>query len=199
VLGLFCAVIVVRLVKAPVQATWKRALWCWVFALLGLASVLGTLAHGFEIPESVRGSLWRPLYLSLGLTVALFVVAGIHDWRGEASARAVLPWALAVGVGFFALTQLSSGAFLVFLVYEGAAMLATLAMYLFLAVRGRLAGVGMMVLGIGLSIVAAGVQASTLSARLMVPFDHNGLFHLVQLMGTAALANGLWRGLESRR
>jgi hypothetical protein len=54
----------------------------------------------------------------------------------------------------------------------------------------------MISLGIGLSIVAAAVQASALSVRLIVPFDHNGLFHLVQLTGIAALANGLRRGLE---
>ena len=137
------------------------------------------------------------MYLSLGLTVSLFVVGGIQDWRGEASARAALPWALAIGVGFFALTQLSSGAFLVFVVYEAVAMLATLAMYLFLAQR-RVVGAGMMVLGIAVSIVAAAVQASTLSARLIVPFDHNGLFHLVQLAGAAALANGVRRGLEAQ-
>jgi hypothetical protein len=40
---------------------------------------------------------------------------------------------------------------------------------------------------------------SDLSVRLIVPFDHNGLFHLVQLTATAALANGLRRGLDTRR
>jgi hypothetical protein len=31
-----------------------------------------------------------------------------------------------------------------------------------------------------------------------VPFDHNGLFHLVQLIATAAIATGLRRGLETQ-
>jgi Family of unknown function (DUF6962) len=105
-LGLLCLVVVLRLVAIPVNATWKRALWCWVFGLLGLASVLGTVVHGFELSESVLQILWWPLYLSLGLTVALFLVGGIHDWRGEAAARALLPWAVGLGAGFFALTQL---------------------------------------------------------------------------------------------
>jgi hypothetical protein len=78
-LGLLCLVVVLRLVAIPVNATWKRALWCWVFGLLGLASVLGTFVHGFELSESVLQILWWPLYLSLGLTVALFLVGGIHD------------------------------------------------------------------------------------------------------------------------
>jgi hypothetical protein len=55
----------------------------------------------------------------------------------------------------------------------------------------------MISVGIALTIVAAAVQASALSVRLIVPFDHNGLFHLVQLIATAAFANGLRRGLET--
>ena len=77
-------------------------------------------------------------------------------------------------------------------------MLATLAMYVFLTTTGRPAGAGMMMVGIGLSIVAAAVQASALSVRLIVPFDRDGLFHLVQLTATAALSNGLRRGLETK-
>ena len=197
-LGLLCLAVSLRLGAIDASATWKRALWCWVFGLLIVASVLGTVVHGLELSESVRSLLWRPLYLSLSLTVALFVIGGIYDWRGEAAARALLPWAVGIGVSFFAVTQLSDGAFLIFVLYEATAMLAALAMYVFLSTTGRLAGAGMMTAGIGLSIVAAAVQASTLSVRLIVPFDHNGLFHLVQLTATAALSNGLRRGLETR-
>jgi hypothetical protein len=196
-LGLFCFVVLVQLVSIPVSATWKRAVWCWVFGLLGLASVLGAVVHGLELSESVQAIIWRPLYLSLGLTVALFLVGGVYDWRGEATARALLPWAIGIGASFFALTQLLGGAFLIFVVYEALAMAATLAMYVFLTTTGRLAGSGMIALGIALSIVAAAVQASALSLRLGVPFDHNGLFHLVQLPATAALASGLRRGFET--
>jgi Family of unknown function (DUF6962) len=195
-LGFLCLAVLLRLVAIPVSATWKRALWCWVFGLLGLASVLGAVVHGLELPESLFQVLWQPLYLLLGLTVALFLIGGIHDWRGEAAARALLPWAIGLGASFFALTQLLGGAFLIFVVYEATAMVATLAMYTFLSATGRLTGAGMITLGIGLSIVAAAVQASALGVRLIVPFDHNGLFHLVQLTAIIALENGVRRGLR---
>ena len=196
--GVLSLALLLRLVAMPVNSTWKRALWCWVLGLLGLASVLGAVVHGLELSESVKALLWRPLYLSLGLTVALFFIGGIHDWRGEAAARALLPWAVGIGAVFFAVTQLLGGAFLIFVVYEAIAMVATLAMYVFLSTSGRLAGAGMISVGIALTIVAAAVQASALSVRLIVPFDHNGLFHLVQLIATAAFANGLRRGLETK-
>jgi hypothetical protein len=196
-LGLFCLAIVARLVAIRVNATWKRALWCWVFGLLAMSSILGAAAHGLELSEATLGPLWWILYVSLGVTVALFVVGGIHDWRGERPARVALPWAIGIGAGFAALTQLLGGAFVIFVVYEAAAMVAALAIYAFLTTR-RLAGAGMIAVGTGLSIVAAAVQASALAVRVIVPFDHNGLFHLVQLGAAAALANGLRRALETK-
>jgi hypothetical protein len=198
VLGLLCLVVVLRLVAVRANAPWKRALWCWVFGLLALGSVLGAIAHGLELPGAALGVLWWFLYLSLGVTVALFVVGGICDWRSERAARAALPWAMGVGASFAALTQVLGGAFVIFVAYEAAAMVATLAMYAFLTIKRRLASAGMVTAGIGLSIVAAAVQASALSLRLIAPFDHNGLFHLVQLGATAALATGLCRGLDIR-
>ena len=194
-LGFFCLAILWRLVAVPVNARWKRALWGWVFGLLALGSVLGAVAHGLELMASILGILWWFLYLSLGVTVALFVVGGIYDWRSERAARTALPWAIAAGAAFAALTQFLGGAFVIFVAYEATAMVATLTMYIALSTSGRLAGAGTVAVGIGLSIVAAAVQASALNLHLIVPFDHNGLFHLVQLAATAALATGLRRGL----
>ncbi len=197
-LGLFCFAVLLRLAVIRVYTTWKKALWCWVFGLLGLASVLGAVVHGLKLSESVRAVLWQPLYLSLGLSVALVLIGGIYDWRGEVAARTLLPWAVAIGASFFALTRLLGGAFLIFVVYEATFMVATLAMYVFLSTTRRLAGAGMITVGIGLSMVASAVQASAFSVRLIVLFDHNGLFHLVQMTAIAALANGLRRGLETK-
>lgn len=197
-LGLLCFAVLVRLAVIRVNTTWKKALWCWVFGLLGMASLLGAVVHGLKLSDSVLAVLWQPLYLSLGLSVALVLIGGIYDWRGEVAARTLLPWAVATGASFFALTQLLGGAFVIFVMYEATLMVATLAMYVIVSTTGRLAGAGMIIVGIGLSIVAAAVQASAFSVRLIVPFDHNGLFHLVQLTAITALANGLRRGLETK-
>jgi len=55
----------------------------------------------------------------------------------------------------------------------------------------------MVAAGIGLSVIAAAVQASHLRVRLIVPFDHNGLFHLLQIGAIVLLTDGLRRGLTS--
>jgi hypothetical protein len=195
-LGVLCLGLLVWLMRMPLRAPWKKTVWGSVFGLLAVASVLGALAHGLDLSEPVRAALWQPLYLSLGLTVALFLVGAIGDWRGERAGRALFPWAIAAGAGFFAITRLSDGSFLVFIAYEAVAMLSALAIYLFLWTRG-LAGAGLVAIGIGLTLVAAAIQVSHLSVNVIVPLDHNGLFHVVQLVAVVVMANGLRRGLTS--
>ncbi len=169
----------------------------WVLALFGLASMLGAAAHGLEWPEPVRAALWVPLYLLLGLSVTLFVVGGIYDWRGEAAARRAFPWAVATGVGVYPLVELFGGAFLIFVAFETTGMLLALGMYGVLAATHRLAGASWVTAGIALTIIAGAVQASHLSVHLFVPFDHNGLFHLVQLVATTMLIAGVRRDLKA--
>lgn len=196
-MGLLCVIALSLLVRLRVQARWKQMLWICVLALLGLASTLGAAAHGLEWSEAVRAALWVPLYLLLGLTVTLFVVGGIYDWRGEMAARRALPWAAAAGVGFYPLVELFGGTFLIFVAFETTAMLLALAMYGALAASRRLDGASGVTAGIALTIVAGAVQASHLSVRLFVPFDHNGLFHLVQLVATTMLIAGVRRDLKA--
>jgi hypothetical protein len=164
--------------------------------LTACGSLLGAVAHGVVLKDATVAALWRPLYLSLGLAVALVFVAAACDWWGEPTARMVLPWALGAGVLFVAATQLLGGAFALFIVYEGAATMAALAIYATLAARGGLAGAGPIAAGIFISLVAAVVQLSSLSLRVAVTFDHNGLFHLIQTVGVAIMAAGVRASLE---
>jgi uncharacterized protein DUF6962 len=47
------------------------------------------------------------------------------------------------------------------------------------------------------SLAAGAVQAAeSLAVHLIWPFDHNGLFHLVQLLGVLLLLRGLTRILQ---
>ena len=193
-LAVLCLVLLVLLLRRPGGARWKKSIWASVFALLASASALGAIAHGFDLPSSVKTALWRPLYLLLGLSVALFLVGGIGDWRGERAARTVLPWVVAAGVGFFALTQVADS-FGVFIAYEGVAMVATLGIYLFLWAARGVPGAGAVASGIVITLVAAALQVSSLSARIIWDFDHNGLFHLVQTVAILVVARGLRLGM----
>ncbi len=196
--GVLCLVSLRQLLRIQTSARWKRGVWAWVLALLVLASALGAAAHGLQWSSEVRDAIWKPLYLMLALSVALFLVGGVHDWRGEAAARRFLPWAIASGTLFFVLVEWLGGAFVIFVAYETTTMLAALAMCVSLAATRRTAGAGLVAIGLALTIGAGAVQVSGLAVRVIVPFDHNGLFHLVQLIATAVLVIGLRRGLEDR-
>ena len=170
----------------------KTGIWIAVFGLLAFAAALGAVTHGFKMSQALNRLLWQPLHLTLGLAVAMFVVGVVYDRWGPVASRRLLPILLAVGVAFFAVTVLVPGSFLVFIVYEAVAMLFALAVYVLLAARGQLPGAWAMAAGVGITIVAAAVQASG-STRLTAiwEFDHNGLFHLIQIPGLLVLTVGL--------
>lgn len=178
---------------------WKTTLWVWVFGLLALAAILGSIAHGLKISEVAQTRLWYPLYLSLGLMIALFVVATAYEIWGEIIARKLLPVMLSIGVGFFSITIIWPDNFLVFIIYETLAMLFALGSYSLIAYRGYREGAGLIAAGILVTIIAAGVQASNaVSFTFIWAFDHNGIYHLIQMAGLVLLIVGLGKTLASR-
>lgn len=196
VLAILCVVALGMIRHRRTVDPWKVGLWSWLLGLLALASVLGAIAHGLELTDRVRDILWQPLYLCLGLAVGLFTVAAIRDRLGEPAARRALPWMIVLGFGFFAITRIGSGTFLVFIAYEAVAMLAALLLYVDAAIRPRVPGAALMAVGVTLNLLAAAVQQSSVSLDLAgIPLDHNGVFHLVQMVAVVVLTAGVMRGL----
>ena len=178
----------------------KGRIWAAGFSLLAIASVLGAIAHGFKMSSRINELIWMPLNLALGLTVALFVIGAVYDFRRFSIPRTLTPIMLAVGFFFFGVTVAIPDSFLVFVIYEAVAMLFALAIYTLMSVRGRLRGAPLMAVGVLISIVAAAVQASGAVAFTWIwDFDHNGAFHLIQIVGLVFLLLGLRMDLNSRR
>lgn len=179
------------------RRSWRARVWAGAFAALGLAGVLGAAAHGLQIGQRAHNALWRALYLTLGIMVALFASAATADGWGEGAGKRTLPAMLLAALGFYGLSQRLARGFIVFVIYEATALLYALGVYTRLARGGRLAGAELTAAGILLSIIAAAVQASSLRLELLgLPFDHNGLFHLVQIAGLPVLAAGVRAGLD---
>lgn len=189
----------VYLYRISQKSRWKTTLWIWLFVLLAISAILGTIIHGLEMPKVFKTLLWHPLYLSLGLLVGMFMVAVIYDIWGKAAARQALPIMAVVSVGFFGTTLIWRDNFLVFIIYEAVVMLFALGGYIWVTCRGHLEGAWLMALGIFVTIIAAGIQASkAFSFTFIWSFDHNGIFHLLQMVGIVLLAAGLRRALSSR-
>jgi len=175
---------------------WKIAIWTAAIGLIGLSAALGAVAHGFVLSPAVHRRIWRVLNMALALTVSLFVVGVAYDLWGLSISSAVLPIMLGAGLGFYLVTLRYPGIFFLFIVYEALALSFALGAYCLLAIRGTLPGAGLMATGILISITAALIQANkTLSVALIWKFDHNGIYHLVQMLGLAVLLLGLQRSL----
>jgi len=189
VLAAGCAVYLYRLGQ---HNSFRRNVWSWVFGLLALAAALGAVAHGFKISTKVSNLLWQPLNVSLGLAVALFAVGAVYDMLGSRIAQRVLLIMITVGAVFYAVTLVFPNKFLVFVIFEMSVMLFALGVYCTLAIRGRLEGAGLIAAGILITIAAAAVQATgTLHFTFICQFDHNGIFHLIQMPAVIVLAAGL--------
>ena len=81
---------------------------------------------------------------------------------------------------------------MVFIVFEALALFFALGAYVFLSFQGDLSGAGPMAAGILLSIIAAGIQADkSISITLIWHFNHNGIYHLLQVVGLILLLIGL--------
>jgi hypothetical protein len=178
-------------IRRRTPPSFARGLWLAALFALGLASLLGAATHGLVLPPALEEALWQPLYLALGATMALFVVAATRDRWGEAAGRrALVPMLVVAGI-FYGVTLVTGGDFLAFVVYEAAALLFSLLIYLALA-RARRTGARAVAAALASSLAAGAVQASDVgTVRLVWAFDHNGLFHLVQLLGLVLLLAGL--------
>jgi hypothetical protein len=173
-------------------ASFARRIWLAALLALALASGLGAIAHGLVMSDGAREVLWQPLYLLLGVTMALFVVGAVDAWRGAMTAKRLLLPLLGLALVFYGATRAAGGAFLVFILFEAAALIFSLVVYLRLAYLRTRPGAGLMALALAVSLLAGVVQASgPLSVRLVWTFDQNGLFHLVQLLGVTLLLPGL--------
>jgi hypothetical protein len=188
-LAIECVLIMIFLWQTPAVDRWRTYLWCGFFGLLTFSSFFGALAHGLDMEASRRQALFLPTFLGLGVVVVLLAAGAVADWYGRSLAKPLLGFCLAVSIILFLGGRFFKSALVIFVIYEALALLVALAVYSYLAVTDKLKGSVFISLAILLSLVAAGVQASPVSMKILFPFDHNGLFHL---MGTAALAMLGW-------
>lgn len=191
--ALICAYLIWQ--RSPSQA--QRSHWCAVFTLLALAAFEGALAHGLVLPELANKGIWAVTYLALALMVALFAVVLAIELLGEAAGRRWLIPMLSLAGMFYAYVMLFPVSFTPFIVYELCVMVSALLGYLWLYSKRRGAGYGWLAAGVAITIFAAGVQATKIgSFTLIWPFDHNGVYHLIQTLGVWVLYTGVRQTLR---
>jgi hypothetical protein len=177
----------------------KTRIWMWAFGLLTFASAIGAVAHGFQMSKLTNFILWQPLNLALGVAIGLFAAGVVYDFRNFSLPKILIPVLLVFAIVFFTITVLIPNAFIVFIIYEAIAMIFAFVVYSILASRKKIKGAGFMAAGILVTILAAAIQAiESIKVTFIWEFDHNGLFHIVQMIGLVILLKGLQAEFRSR-
>jgi len=156
----------------------SRLLWAYAFLFLSFSTVVGGTYHGFRWQDNLGGLLWKITTLSMGLT-SLFMTASIV-WA-NCGGKTRRDWLVIVGIKFllFAGLAMTSDDFLLVIADYGSAMFAILVIALVQTFRKTRPEAPWLAAGVGVSLIAAGVQASGVS--LHEHFNHNDLFHLIQI------------------
>ncbi|BFM10535.1 hypothetical protein R50072_06880 [Simiduia litorea] len=185
------ALVAIYILRTRSPATQRTSYWLSIFSCLVVAALLGAVAHGVELPGQAGKYMWLVIYLALALLVAMFVVAVIYDVFGAVNARRSMLPMIVIALGFVTYVATFSTSFLPFIVYEALAMLFALSGYVYLSVRGFV-GANWFSLGILLTLIAAGIQATkALAFTLIWPFDHNSVYHLLQIVALGLLLKGV--------
>jgi hypothetical protein len=177
----------------------RTRVWTGAFLFLSLSAAVGAIAHGFEMSDDLNSKVWHLINFGLGMTVALFLVGTARDLTTKRIAKRFLPGMIFIALIFFLVTVFVPGSFLVFIIFESIAMLAALGTYAGLAMKKRLKGASLIALAILITMIAAGIQASeAVYVDLIWEFDHNGIFHIVQMVALPLFAAGISRNAADR-
>ena len=158
----------------------RARLWALAFLALGVAALLGGTWHGFWQDER----LWKATTLSVG--VASFgMVAGSAVRTTRGAIRQTLLGVAALKLVLYSLWMLRHDDFMWVVADTASALLVVGALYAWRFNAWMLAGVAV-------SVLAGGVQAGGL--RLHEHFNHNDLYHVVQMAAMFLFYRGLEEG-----
>ena len=155
-----------------------RSLWALAFAALALAAALGGTWHGFApaFAEIAVLLVWKATVLSVGIaSFGMLAGSAISTTAGNArrSLLAVAAAKLAVYSGW----MIGHSEYIYVIVDTGTALVLIAVLHLSSTARDRASG--WILAGVGVSVLAAGVQASGFA--LHRDFNHNDLYHAIQI------------------
>ena len=167
----------------------SRVLWGASFLAMAVAAAAGGTAHGFaEFLGEVEGTwVWKLTTFSIGLASATMLSAAVVA-RLAGAARVALLSLIVAKLAIY-LAWMSVHDDFRFVVYDYVPSM--LALVLLLALPGRharQAGAGWVAAGVAVSFAAAAVQRSGFS--LHQQFNHNDLYHVIQMAGLYLLYRG---------
>ncbi len=186
-LGLLCLALAVRLFRAGRDAS--RLCWSGALAICAVSAFVGGTYHGFLpfLDESSANVLWTATLMAIGCAAFFGTVATarahlVSNWRLRVELVAVIQLAAYL----FATTRTNE--FLIAIVDYSISFGFVLIVHGVMWIRSRDAAAGWIVGGVLVSFLAAGIQAAGLAPH--PNFNHNDLYHVVQMAGMWMLYRG---------
>jgi hypothetical protein len=158
----------------------SRRLWGVACVALALGAALGGTYHGFQIE-----ALWKPTVMVVGLASCGMLAGSAFATTRGGLRQGLITLALVKLVAFWLWTW-RDDRFIWVVADTGAAFAAVALLHLW---RLREPGSRWILGGVGLSVAAAAVQASGFD--LQRHFNHNDLYHVIQIAAMLAYYRGV--------
>ena len=195
-LGALCAFLAFRMLRDGPRTS--RTHWSRAFAACAAAAFAGGTYHGFLpwMDARVATSLWKATMFSIGWAAfsATVATAKAHlpvQWQGPVRTVAGLK------LGAYVVAIFVADAFLIAIIDYSLAFGFVLAMHARAWVRCADSAARWVVGGVAVSFLAAGIQAAGIAPHPQ--FNHNDLYHVVQMAGMWLLYRGARRSVSAAR
>lgn len=187
-MGALAAALGAALLRRP-QSPLPARLWGYAFLGFALAALSAGAWHGFHVSLGARVSfwIWRVTVYSIG-AFGLAAVSGTILASTDGRARAALLILMGTITAAYGVHVATHRAFIYVLAFQGAAMVLLLSIHAYSASERRDPASPWMIAGVLVSAMGATAQAARLSPH--PSFDHNDLFHVVQMVGSYLFFRG---------
>jgi hypothetical protein len=164
----------------------SRAFWGAACLALGFSALLGGTYHGFQqsIPNFAASWLWKFTVLLIGLASFCMLAGSATASTAGALRKVILVFAVAKLAAYEG-WMLRHDQFIWAITDTATTMAAVLVLF---ALRHRASGARWILAGVAASAAAALAQASALD--LQEHFNHNDLYHVVQIAAIALFYRG---------
>ena len=185
-LGALCVALAIRMRSRGLPL--NRSHWSAALLACAIAAFAGGTYHGFLpwMDESLAAVLWRLTLLAIGWAAYAAVVATCLAHLAKHQQTVI--WIARLQFGIYVLAAIASGEFIVAIIDYSLAFVFVLVVH-FRAWRNRDDRTALTVVGgVLVTFLAAGIQAAGLAPH--EAFNHNDLYHVVQMVGTTLLYRG---------
>lgn len=162
-----------------------------VFFFMGLAGLFGALSHGISphFAEGVHSFFWKMTLYSIGLIMFAMLLGGLYHVFPFQTMK-WLKWLPFIGlIAFFVLVTKHDDFSIAIRFYKPAITLVFI-MMLYSLLRYKSDGTGWIIISILVTFAGAFVQQSGFS--LHKHFNHNDIYHVIQMGSMVLLYRGVW-------